>query len=317
MSFDQPADKSGDLKYSRKDQFFSARILSNIRCVLGEGPAWDSCAQLLYWVDIHDSRVFVATADGVVKRSWNIPGQPSAVILMCPGKVLVPAGQEILLLCTESGNFHPFAQLSGEPIDNRCNDAKCDPMGNLWIGTMNTNECERTGQLRRFNRDGGDTVVLEGIGVANTLAWDTSRSRFYFADSMVGDIYVFDYDSACAEISNRKIFFPRDSAPGVPDGSAIDEEGYLWNARWDGGCVVRISPYGELDQVVEVPTRRPTSCAFGGVDMKTLYVTSAASDSSAPPGQDDQGGAVFSIEVNVAGCSIPLYEGQAGSIAAC
>jgi sugar lactone lactonase YvrE len=96
----------------------------------------------------------------------------------------------------------------------------------------------------------------------------------------------------------------------VPDGSAIDEEGYLWNARWDGGCVIRIAPDGELDRVVEMPARRPTSCAFGGDNMKTLYVTSAAMDSTDPADSADLGGAVFSIEVDVAGSRIPPYNGS-------
>ena len=295
----------------------SVKLFSNFRCVLGEGPSWDQNSQSLFWVDILGSKVFRAAADGAVRTSWEIPAQPSAAIPASSGKVLVPAGQEVLLLCTRSGDLRPIVQLSGEPADNRCNDAKCDPNGNLWIGTMDKNERRRTGRLWRINPAGSKTVVLDGIGVANTLAWDSLRGRFYFADSMVGDIYVFDYDAASAGIGNRKIFFRQDSAPGVPDGSAIDEEGYLWNARWDGGCVVRISPDGELDQVIEVPTRRPTSCAFGGVDMKTLFITSAASDLSALPNRDDESGAVFSIKVDVAGASIPRFAGPIGSFSAC
>jgi len=204
----------------------------------------------------------------------------------------------------------PYIQLSGEPSGNRCNDAKCDPLGNLWIGTMDNSEKERIGRLWRIDSSGEASVFLDGIGVANTLAWDMLRGRFYFADSMVGDIYVFDYDRKNAEITGRKTFFHRNSAPGVPDGSAIDEDGYLWNARWDGGCVIRISPDGELDRVVELPVQRPTSCAFGGSGMKTLFVTSAANASSAPPGSADVGGAVFVVDVNVAGSRIPLYSGS-------
>ena len=124
---------------------------------------------------------------------------------------------------------------------------------------------------------------------------------------MAGDIYAFDYDSATAGISCRRTFFPKNSAPGIPDGSAIDVEGYLWNARWDGGCVVRISPAGDLDRVIKIPARRPTSCAFGGGDMKTLFITSAAAESSVSPGRDDRSGAVFCVKVDVAGSKVPNY----------
>lgn len=284
-------------------------IFSDIRCTLGEGPAWDASSKSLFWVDIEGKKVFAATADGVITNSWSTSAQPSAVILAHSGNNLVTAGQEILELSAVSGEMKPYVQLAGEPSFNRCNDAKCDPVGNLWVGTMDNAEKGRTGRLWRIDPNGEGKVFLEGIGVANTLAWDRLRGRFYFADSMVGDIYVFDYNEEKADITCRKSFFHRDSAPGVPDGSAIDEEGFLWNARWDGGCVIRISPDGELDRVIEVPARCPTSCAFGGEDMKTLYVTSAASDSSSHEGSDDLGGAVFSIDVDVAGSRIPPYKG--------
>ena len=152
--------------------------------------------------------------------SWRIPAQPSAVILTHTGDILIPAGQEVLRLNPGSGDIQTVAKLAGEPKNNRCNDAKCDPLGNLWIGTMDNSEKDSIGRLWRFNAGGGKSIVLDGIGVANTLAWDVARGHFYFADSMVGDIYVFDYDAASAEIGNRKVFFQRDRAPGVPDGSA-------------------------------------------------------------------------------------------------
>lgn len=277
--------------------------LNNIRCALGEGPTWDASSQSLFWVDIDGNKIFAATADGSVTNTWSTVTPPSAVILAQAGRKLVPAGQEILELCTASGEMKPVVQLSGEPSGNRCNDAKCDPLGNLWVGTMDAGLEKRQGRLWRINSNGQATIFLDGIGIANTLAWDTLRNRFYFADSMAGEIYVFDYDMRTAEITEQRIFLHRDSAPGGPDGSAIDAAGYLWNARWDGGCVVRISPDGELDRVLELPTRRPTSCAFGGEDMKTLFITSAADEG------DDLSGAVFSIHVDVAGSPIPSYAG--------
>jgi sugar lactone lactonase YvrE len=291
---------------------YPVKVFNDIRCSLGEGPAWDESSRSLFWVDIQGRKIYSATVDGVVTNTWSTVAPPSAVILSHSGKKLVPAGQQVLELCSESGEIMLNVQLSGEPSGNRCNDAKCDPLGNLWIGTMDNSEKERVGRLWRIDSSGEGTVFLDSIGVANTLAWDMQRGRFYFADSMVGDIYVFDYDRKRAEIGCRNIFFHRDGAPGVPDGSAIDEEGYLWNARWDGGCVVRISPDGDLDRVVELPVQRPTSCAFGGENMKTLYITSAASGSSAPPDRADLSGAVFSIEVDVAGSRVPAYEGPVG-----
>ena len=314
MNDGQPANFPGNDKVALLKRNIPVRTFNDIRCDLGEGPAWDESSQSLFWVDIHGKKVFAATSDGVVTNIWSTEAQPSAVILSLSGNKLVTAGQEILELCSASGEMKPCIQLSGEPSGNRCNDAKCDPLGNLWIGTMDNSEMERVGRLWRIDSSGEGTVFLDGIGVANTLAWDMLRGKFYLADSMVGDIYVFDYDRENADITCRKTFFRRDSAPGVPDGSAIDEEGYLWNARWDGGCLIRISPDGELDCVIELPVQRPTSCAFGGENMKTLYVTSAALRSSESSDCADLGGAVFGIEVDVAGSRIPPYMGSVSSI---
>jgi sugar lactone lactonase YvrE len=170
----------------------TVNIFNDIRCALGEGPTWDESSNSLLWVDIKGKKIFAATADGVITSTWSTSAQPSAVILAHSGKKLVTAGQEILELCTVSGEMKSFVQLTGEPAFNRCNDAKCDPMGNLWVGTMDDGEKGRTGRLWRIDSNGEGEVFLDGIGVANTLAWDMSRGRFYFADSMVGDIGVFD-----------------------------------------------------------------------------------------------------------------------------
>jgi sugar lactone lactonase YvrE len=308
----QSAGVSGNERSVALHQEMPVNTFNDTRCDLGEGPAWDECSQSLFWVDIKGRKIFAAAADGTLRNTWNTADQPSAVIMAQSGSMLVTTGQQVMELCVDSGDMTTKLQLSDEPSGNRCNDAKCDPLGNLWIGTMDSQEKERAGRLWRIDSSGEGTVFLDGIGIANTLAWDMLRGRFYFADSMVGDIYVFDYDSKKSEIEHRSTFFHRDCAPGVPDGSAIDEEGYLWNARWGGGCVVRISPDGDLDHVVEVPAECPTSCAFGGEDMKTLFVTSALPNSSEHPSHDAMDGAVFSIDVGVAGSRIPLYRGLLG-----
>lgn len=125
------------------------------------------------------------------------------------------------------GAFEIVIELAEEPINNRCNNAQCDPAGNPWVGAMDDHEKARSGQLWRFSADGRSTVLLKGIRIANTLARELRCKRFCLADSSIGDIYVFDYDAKNTEIRNRQVFFSRGFAPGVPDGSAIDERGCL------------------------------------------------------------------------------------------
>jgi sugar lactone lactonase YvrE len=143
----------------------------------------------------------------------------------------------------------------------------------------------------------------EQLGCPNAVAWSPDGSTFYFADSMDGWIYASDFDEEAGNFSRRRPFF---AAPdmGVPDGAAVDAEGYVWNARWGAGCVIRIAPDGTVDRVVDVPATFVTSCVFGGVDRKTLYITSAQNGDDNP-----SAGGVFTLRTSVAGMA-PARFGQ-------
>ena len=96
-----------------------------------------------------------------------------------------------------------------------------------------------------------------------------------FADSHLRTIFAYEFDIDSGTIGMRHEFASLDSIPGVPDGSSVDSEGFLWNAVFDGGCLVRYAPDGRTDRVVPLPVSRPSACTFGGPDLATLYVTTA------------------------------------------
>jgi sugar lactone lactonase YvrE len=112
-------------------------------------------------------------------------------------------------------------------------------------------------------------------------------------DTLLNRVCVYDYDRITGAIGGERSFFE-----GFPDGCAMDGEGYLWNCRYGGGCIVRVAPDGEIDRVIEMPTANITSCTFGGPNYRTLYATSASAD--ARPG-DRLAGGVFAIQTAVAG----------------
>ena len=132
----------------------------------------------------------------------------------------------------------------------------------------------------------------------------------YFADSHVKTIFVYDFDLAAGTIGPRRIFATMDDRPGVPDGSSVDAEGFIWNAVFDGGCVVRYAPNGRISRTVQLPVSRPTACAFGGADLATLYVTTArfrlAPDKLAA---ETHAGGLLALDVGVKGLPEPLYRG--------
>jgi sugar lactone lactonase YvrE len=132
----------------------------------------------------------------------------------------------------------------------------------------------------------------------------------YFTDTAEGRILAFDYDPATGEPANERTFAALDTAPGRPDGSTVDEEGFLWNARYGGSCVVRYAPDGRVDRVVKLPVSQPTCCGFGGPDLRTLFITSAAQflrpDQRA---REPEAGSLFGFEPGVQGLPEPLFAG--------
>ena len=263
----------------------SFRCAAPVRDLCGEAPVWCAARKALFWVDINRCLVHrFVPADSSV-RSWFFPEPVTALALTTGEDILAVAlASKIVLWRPEThsiadAGFH----LEGWPT-LRFNDGRADPRGSLWVGTMWNNVLPngtdgevggRDGVLFRFDPDGRSSIWERGIGIANTVAWSPDGRKFYSADTLANQIHVYDYDSADGSITNKRPFldgFPR----GLPDGSAVDSKGYLWNCRVNGGCIVRVAPDGVIDQVIEFPNARPTSCTFGGPTLETLYVTSSA-----------------------------------------
>jgi sugar lactone lactonase YvrE len=275
--------------------------------VCGEGAAWHAGENALYWTDINRFLIHRYDAADRSVKTWFFDEPVTAMILTTvPGTLAVVLGSR-LVLWQPAGNtrrdyvFH----LPGWP-EVRCNDARADPRGSLWIGSMWNNvnadgspgHCEDGhGALYRVDPDSTVKEFKRGLGIANTLAWNPQRTVFYFADSTARVVYQYDYEAQSGTISNERPFF-HDFERGAPDGSAMDSEGYLWNCRYGGGCVVRVAPNGSIERVVEMPTPNITTCTFGGADLRTLYITTAAAGSK--PGDRFAGG-LFTLETDIQG----------------
>jgi sugar lactone lactonase YvrE len=244
--------------------------------------------------------------DGCVK-SWFFDEPGTALALTESEDTLAVAlGSRVLLWKPRTGERREQGfRLEGWPAV-RLNDGRPDPRGSFWVGSMRNNvgadgspgECGGAdGVLFRIDPDGAVSEWKRGIGISNTLAWSPDGTRFYFADSLRNEICVYDFDPQTGAIGNERSFFagfPR----GLPDGSTVDSEGYLWNCRYGGHSIVRLAPDGTIDRVIEMPTANMTSCTFGGPGYRTLYATSAALDTA--PG-DLLAGGLFAIQTEVAG----------------
>jgi sugar lactone lactonase YvrE len=275
------------------------------RC--GEGVVWHDTEEAVYWTDINR---FLIHRYSVAERSvktWLFDEPATALIRTDREDTFaVLLGSRVIFWepATDARRDQGF-HLKGWP-SVRLNDGRADPRGSLWVGSMQNNvgadgsagEAGGTdGLLYRIDPDGAVTEWQRDIGIANTLAWSPDRKHFYFADTLANKLNVYDYDSSTGSIANERPFLV-DFSRGAPDGSTMDSEGYLWNCRHGGGCIVRVAPNGEIDRVIEMPTSNITTCTFGGADLTTLFITTAAS--GAPAGER-LAGSLFMLETGIAG----------------
>jgi len=276
--------------------------------VCGEAAVWspDDCA--LYWVDINRFLIHRYDTLSCATRSWCFDAPLAALSLTSkPGCLLIALGSHLEWWWPETNKRQQHAfRLEGWP-KVRLNDGRADPLGNFWIGSMVNNVgpsgdlingSGHEGILFRIAPDGAITQWKSGIGISNTLCWSPDGKTFYFGDTLENCIWAYDYDAVTGNISNERPFFWGYDR-GLPDGSTIDSDGYLWNCRYYGGCVVRIDPQGAIDRILEMPTRNLTTAVFGGADNSTLFVTSASNE-KAPQG-DRLAGSVWAVETAAKG----------------
>ena len=209
------------------------------------------------------------------------------------------------------GPFRTIARIEPDSPDTRLNEGVVAPDGSFWVGSMMMNIgpddepltiTRDAGQLYRVGADGDVTLLSDDrFGITNTMAW-TADGRFITADTLKNQLYSYRWNSDQERLDDRRPFFG-DFARGAPDGSCMDADGYIWNCRVAGGsCVVRIAPDGTLDRIVELPCSWPTSCAFGGENLDTLFVTSARFTMSADHLRaNPHEGGLFSVRPGIRG----------------
>lgn len=283
----------------------------DIQCVVpagdktGEGAVWSAEEQAVYWCDINRFLVHRYDEQTQSTQSWFFDEPIVAIALT------TEAGRFLLALASKLIWWWPATdrrveqgfQLPGFP-HVRLNDGRADPVGNFWVGSMANNVLPDGGSgdvgpgaglLFRITPAGEVTQWRDNLGISNTLCWSPDHATFYFGDSLANQIYAYDYRRTDGSIANERVFFAGFDR-GVPDGSAMDAAGYLWNCRFGGQCLVRVAPDGVIDRLIEMPVSKLTTCTFGGADLQTLYITTASL--SCP---QRLAGSLFAIRVNQKG----------------
>jgi sugar lactone lactonase YvrE len=279
---------------------------------LGESPVWSVREQKLYWVDSRGPMIFRHDPTTGITEKREMPSIIGSIGLRSAGagKLIVAMQTGLHKLDFDTGTLDFLNDPEPDEHENRFNDGRCDRRGRFWSGTMNDTRRDPTGSLYRFGSQGEATKMLGDIIVPNSICWSPDDRTMYFADTYRMQIRSFKFDADSGTLSKETLFSETRDRPGRPDGSTVDAEGFLWNAEYNGGRVVRYTPDGRIDRVIDLPVALPTSCAFGGADLETLYVTSATQrlgpdDLAAQP---DAGG-VFAIRAGVSGLPEPEFFG--------
>jgi len=248
-------------------------MIADYKCVTGEGPLWHPLEKRLYWLDIPQGRIFrYDPASGKHEPCYE-GEQVGGFTIQADGALLLFGARGAIRLWRE-GKLTTVIEEIPEERETRFNDVIADPAGRVFCGTLPTKE--RLGRLYRLDLDGSLRIVVEGVRVSNGMGFTLDRKRMYYTDSPRREIYLYDYDAKTGEISNRRIFvavLPEDK--GNPDGMTVDAAGYVWSARWDGGCLVRYTPEGVEERRIEFPAKKVSSVIFGGEDYTDIYVTTA------------------------------------------
>ncbi|KAA3450799.1 gluconolactonase [Mesorhizobium sp. SARCC-RB16n] len=287
-----------------------AALIFEARDVVGESLIWDDRRGRLVWVDIIGRRIHRLDPSTGGHESWSTPDLVTSVGLRRDGGAIVGLRKEVALWDFD-GAFRTIATIEPDRPATRLNEGAVAPDGSFWVGTMANNIgpddapvaiARDEGRLYRVGPDGEVTSLSEDrFGITNTMVWATD-GRFITADTTKNTLYSYAWDKSAPRLGKPRPFFP-DFGRGLPDGSCLDAEGYIWNCRVVGGsCLARIAPDGSLDRIAELPCSWPTSCAFGGENLDTLFVTSARFTMSADHLEaNPQEGGLFALRPGVQG----------------
>ena len=284
----------------------SLELISDQATHTGENPLWHPAEKRLYWTDIPTGRLFrydPATNeteqfyDGAPVGGFTFQADGGLLLFMERGRIATWKDGELTTLIDEI----PSERAS------RFNDVIADPLGGVFCGTMPS--ATELGRLYRLDRDLNLLPLLDGINISNGLGFTPDRKGLYYTESVARKIYYFDYDANTGAISDQRLWkqFPDDGS--VPDGMTVDSEGCVWSARWDGGAIYRYAPNGERLERIAMPAKKISSMAFGGDDLRDVYITTALHGGTKAE-EGNGAGALFRLRVNVPG--LPEFYSKIG-----
>ena len=282
----------------------------DVKASLGECPVWSVDEQALYWVDINAPSLNRFDPARGTNSAWPMPQAIGCFAFRAGGGFVAALRDGIWFVDRQGALERKIADAPYDPAHHRFNDGRADPQGRFWAGSMNEQRDANSAQLYRLSSSLELAPVLDDMMISNGLAWSPDGRTMYHADTPARTVRAYDFDSATGTPANGRVYAHFDGATDRPDGAAIDSEGCYWCAFYSGAKVVRLSPQGRLLAEYAVPAMCPTMCAFGGDDLRTLYVTTARQKREADElARFPESGGIFAMRVDVAGLPEPKFAG--------
>ena len=252
-----------------------AELVLDCRNQHGEGVLWNAHDNRVWWTDIHGKQLWNFDPVRKTGHSFKMPERVCCFAPRQRGGLIVAFADRISLYDLETGEETEICGFERHNPETRLNDGRTDRQGRFVVGGMNEGSGTKDSSVVRVDPDLRCTTVIENVSCANSTCFSPDGTTMYFADTPDREIVAYDYDPSNGELSRQRVLASFSDEPGLPDGSCVDAEGGIWNAEWEGRRVVRITPDGEIDRVIDVPVWKPTCCAFGGPGLETLYITTS------------------------------------------
>lgn len=283
-----------------------------VQLELGESPRWDADEQALYWLEIwNPPAIFRLDPATDAATRWSLGVHVTGMARRAGGGFILASRTGFYFYDERADKLEFISDPEANNRPVRFNDGSADRQGRFWAGsTYADDQFRQEGSLYRLTPDRRVQRMAGGLACSNGLGWSPDNQTMYVTAQFSYELLAFDFDPATGEIANQRSFARVPESDGLPDGLTVDSEGCVWSAQWGGWRLTRYDPDGKIERVVKLPVPNPTSCVFGGPDLKDLYVTSAwlllnEAERQAAPGS----GNLFVIHTDIQGLPEPKFIG--------
>lgn len=279
------------------------------RAELGEGSIWNYTDNRLYWIDIENGIIYIYNPQTRKAEKHFTHDKIGTIVPDGSGGAVVALTNGFYHIDFKTDSLTLLADIESDIKGNRFNDGKCDPMGRFWAGSMSVEDKLKKGTLYRMDFDHSIHKMIDSVSISNGIIWSLDNKTMYYIDTPTRQVKAFEYDNTSGDLGAGRVAITVPDSLGFPDGMTIDAEGKLWIALWGGGSVGRWDPEtGKILQKIELPALNVTSCAFGGKDLETLYITTARSGLTPEQLKKyPQSGDLFSVKPGVRGVRSALF----------